>query len=159
MQNYLDNINLEKIKQFFIQNKLIIITGIFAGILINSVDIFNYKFGIDSEGYIKNNFAGFNEQQRYGSYLLMLAFPFLKYHTISQIVGIIFLVFAGLLTISRHNISNTAKMLFVLLFISYPNFAFLQYFFFQSAFNFIAVFLAVVSYRLIESVTPPPATI
>lgn len=158
MQNYLDNINLEKIKQFFIQNKLIIIIGILAGILINSVDIFNYKFGIDSEEYIKNNFADFNKQQRYGSYILMLIFPFLKYHTISHIIGIIALVFAGLLTISRHNISNTAKLLFVLLFISYPNFAFLQYFFFQSAFNFIAVFLAVIAYRLIESViiSAPP---
>lgn len=157
MQKYLDNC-INHSKQFFIENKLIIIIGIITGILINSVDIFNFKFGIDSEVYIKSNFSGFVDQQRYGSYILMLIFPFLKYHTISHIIGIIALVFAGLLTISRHNLSNTAKILFVLLFISYPNFAFLQYFFYQSAFNFIAVFLAVVAYRLIESViiSPPP---
>lgn len=77
--------------------------------------------------------------------------PFARYHIISQITGIIALTFAGLLTVSRHNIPYSAKLLFVLLFVTYPNFAFLQYFYFQSAYNFVGLLFVVMAYRIIES--------
>lgn len=50
-----------------------------------------------------------------------------------------------------NNISNTAKTLFIIMFISCSYFAQLQCFFFQSAYNFIGLLLVVTAFRLIEN--------
>lgn len=155
MVKKLNNINLElllvDIYEFFIKYKFIILTGFLTGIVVNAVDVFTIKFGIDSEVYaVLDSPKIYYDTQRYGSWLLYYLIPFARYHIISQIIGIFALTLAALLTVSRHNISNSAKLLFVLLFITYSNFAFLQYFYFQSAYNFIGLLLVVIAYRLIE---------
>ncbi len=155
MVKKLNNISLElllvDIYEFFIKYKFIILTGFLTGIIINAIDIFTIKFGIDSEVYaIIDSPQIYYDTQRYGSWLLYYLIPFARYHIVSQIIGIFTLTLAGLLTVSRHNLPNSAKLLFVLLFVTYPNFAFLQYFYFQSAYNFIGLLLVVIAYRLIE---------
>lgn len=152
---YIENL-LEKYKiqltEFFIKYKNILLIGILTGIFVNAIDIFTIKFGIDAEVYaLYNNPLEYFNTQRYGSYILYYILPFARFHIISQLTGIIALTFAALLTVSRHNISNTAKLLFVLLFVTYPNFTFLQYFYFQSAYNFIGLLFVVIGYRLIET--------
>lgn len=152
---YMENI-LEKYKiqiiEFFTKYKNILLLGIFTGIFVNAIDIFTIKYGIDAEYYIiQNNPSPYFDTQRYGSIILYYLFPFARFQIVSQLTGIIALTFAALLTISRHNISNTAKLLFVLLFITYPNFTFLQYFYFQSAYNFIGLLFVIIAYRLIET--------
>ncbi len=141
----------ENLYNFILENKNIILISFFVALVINAVDIFTIKFGIDSEAYaIADSSKMYNDIQRYGSWLLYYLIPFARYHIVSQIIGIFALTLAGLLTISRHNLPNSAKLLFMILFITYPNFAFLQYFYFQSAYNFIGLLLVVIAYRLIE---------
>ena len=136
MVKKLNNISLElllvDIYEFFIKYKFIILTGFLTGIIINAIDIFTIKFGIDSEVYaIIDSPQIYYDTQRYGSWLLYYLIPFARYHIVSQIIGIFTLTLAGLLTVSRHNLPNSAKLLFVLLFVTYPNFVFLQYFIFN----------------------------
>lgn len=156
MKNILKNMSnnsryAEKLYIFILENKNIILISFFAALFINAVDIFTIKFGIDSEIYtITDSPQIYYDQQRYGSWLLYYLIPFARYHIVSQIIGIFALTLAALLTISRHNLPNGAKLLFVLLFVTYPNFAFLQYFYFQSAYNFTGLLLVVIAYRLIE---------
>lgn len=141
----------ESINEFIIKYKYIILISFLTGIIVNAVDVFTIKFGIDSEVYaIIDSPQIYYDTQRYGSWLLYYLIPFARYHMVSQIIGIFAITLAGLLTVSRHNLSNSAKLLFVLLFVTYPNFAFLQYFYFQSAYNFIGLLLVVIAYRLIE---------
>ena len=155
MNKSLNKINLtqyaENIYEFIIKYKYIILISFLTGIIVNAVDVFTIKFGIDSELYaIIDSPQIYYDTQRYGSWLLYYLIPFARYHIVSQIIGIFTLTLAGLLTVSRHNLPNSAKLLFVLLFVTYPNFAFLQYFYFQSAYNFIGLLLVVIAYRLIE---------
>lgn len=75
----------------------------------------------------------------------------MRFHVVSPIAGCIALTFASLLVISRHNISNNIKLLFMIIFITYPYFAHLHYFYFQSAYNFIGLLLVVIGYRIIEN--------
>ena len=155
MGRILNNINIEKsaenIYEFILKYKYIVLISFFTGIAVNAVDIFTIKFGIDSEAYtIAAGPQLYYDTQRNGSWILYYILPFARYHIVSQIIGIFALTLAGLLTVSRHNLSNSAKLLFVLLFVTYPNFAFLQYFYFQSAYNFIGLLLVVIAYRLIE---------
>lgn len=146
-----NSIYAEKLYKFIMDYKNIILISLFVGILVNAIDIFTIKYGIDSEVYaILDSTQLYYGSQRYGSWLLYYLIPFARYHIVSQIIGIFALTLAGLLTVSRHNISNNSKLLFVLLFITYPNFAFLQYFYFQSAYNFIGLLFVVIAYRLIE---------
>ncbi len=155
----MQGINIEKgllytnaLQDFFIKNKNILLIGIFIGIFVNAIDIFTFKFGIDAEAFsISNSSDPYFNSQRYGSVILYYLFPFARFHILSQLTGIFALTLAGLLTISRHNIPNNAKLIFVLLFITYPNFAFLQYFHIQSAYNFIGLLFSVMAYRLIEN--------
>ena len=156
MKNILKNMSnnsryAEKLYIFILENKNIILISFFAALFINAVDVFTIKFGIDSEIYtITDSPQIYYDQQRYGSWILYYILPFARYHIVSQIIGIFALTLAALLTISRHNLPNGAKLLFVLLFVTYPNFAFLQYFYFQSAYNFTGLLLVVIAYRLIE---------
>ena len=155
MEKVLNNTKFEKIDKkiydFIIKYKSIILITFFVGVVVNAVDVFTIKFGIDSEAYaIENSPQIYYDTQRYGSWILYYLFPFARYHIISQLIGIFALTLASLLTVSRHNISNNAKLLFMLLFVTYPNFAFLQYFYFQSAYNFIGLLFTVIAYRLIE---------
>ena len=141
----------EKLYNFILENKNIILISFFVALVINAVDIFTIKFGIDSETYtLADGPQLYYDTQRYGSWILYYILPFARYHIVSQIIGIFALTLAGLLTVSRHNLQNSAKLLFVLLFVTYPNFAFLQYFYFQSAYNFIGLLLVVIAYRLTE---------
>lgn len=155
MQNSFYTININQfsknIYDFIIRYKTIILITFFIGVLVNAVDVFTVKFGIDSEIYaLENSPKIYFETQRYGSWLLYYLLPFARYHIISQLIGIFALTIAALLTVSRHNISNNAKLLFMLLFVTYPNFIFLQYFYFQSIYNFIGLLFTVIAYRLIE---------
>lgn len=155
MKNVFNNIKLEllitDISEFFIKYKNIILISFFVALFINAVDVFTIKFGIDSESYaITDSPQIYYDTQRYGSWILYYILPFARYHIVSQIIGIFALTLAALLTISRHNLPNGAKLLFVLLFVTYPNFAFLQYFYFQSAYNFTGLLFVVIAYRLIE---------
>lgn len=146
-----NSIYAEKLYKFIIDYKNIILISLFVGVFVNAIDIFTIKYGIDSEVYaIIDSPQIYYDTQRYGSCLLYYLIPFARYHMVSQIIGIFALTLAALLTISRHNLSNGAKLLFVLLFVTYPNFSFLQYFYFQSAYNFIGLLLVVIAYRLIE---------
>lgn len=151
MENQLEKYKV-KLIEFFTKYKNILLIGIFTGIFVNAIDIFTIKFGVDAEVYaLYNNPLEYFNTQRYGSYILYYLLPFARFHIISQLTGIIALTFAALLTVSRHKISNTAKLLFVLLFVTYPNFTFLQYFYFQSAYNFIGLLFVVIGYKLIET--------
>lgn len=154
MYKYLEKANIgiyntgKGIQDFFIRYKYVLLISFITGILINAIDIFTFKFGIDSELVpYSNQFL----VQRYGSLILHTLFPFLSYNIVSQLTGVISLIFAALLMISRHNISNTGKMLFIMIFISATYFTHLQYFFFQSAYNFIGLLFVVISFRLIEN--------
>lgn len=139
------------IYEFIIKNKYIILIPFFISVFINAIDIFTIKFGIDAELYaVLDSPQIYKEQQRYGSLILYYLLPFARYHIISQLLGIFALTLAGVLTVSRHNIENSAKLLFVILFVTYPNFAFLQYFYFQSVYNFTGLLLTAAAYRLIE---------
>lgn len=155
MINIFEKIDYNKISDniyaFFVQYKNILFISFFVAVFVNAVDIFTIKFGIDAEQFAVDKSNGYTSQQRYGSLILYYLFPFARYHILSQITGLIALIFAALLTISRHNISNNSKLLFVLLFITYPNFAFIQYFYFQSAYNFIGLLLVVIAYRMTEN--------
>ena len=154
MKKYLKKIHIDiyhtgiDIQDFFKKYRYVLISSVIAGILINCIDIFTFKFGIDSEivpyynHFIKN---------RYGSLILYNLFPFLSYNIISQLTGLISLIFAALLMISRHNIPNIAKSFFIIIFISATYFVHLQYFFFQSAYNFIGLLLVVIAFRIIEN--------
>lgn len=155
MGKVIGNFNIDEcsktVYDFIIKYKTIILITFFVGVAVNAVDVFTVKFGIDSEAYaIENSPQIYYDTQRYGSWILYYLFPFARYHIISQLIGIFALTMAALLTISRHNISNNAKLLFMLLFVTYPNFAFLQYFYFQSAYNFIGLLFTVIAYRLVE---------
>ncbi len=136
------------IQEFFKKYRDVLIISFIAGILINSIDIFTFKFGVDSA------YGPYTEQfvmQRYGSLILHNLFPFLSYNIISQLTGVISLIFAALIIISRHNVSNTGKNLFIIIFISSTYFTYLQHFFFQSAYNFIGLLFAAAAFRLIEN--------
>lgn len=155
MGKVLGNFNIDECSktayEFIIKYKTIILITFFIGVFVNAIDVFTVKFGIDSEIYaIKDSPQIYFDTQRYGSWLLYYLLPFARYHIISQLIGIFALTLASLLTISRHNIPNNAKLLFMVLFVTYPNFAFLQYFYFQSTYNFIGLLFTVIAYRLIE---------
>lgn len=145
-----NSIYAEKLYKFIIDYKNIILISFFVGVFVNAIDIFTIKYGIDSEAYAHREYREYIMIQRYGSYILYFLIPFARYHIISQLTGIISLVMAALLTVSKHNIPKEAKLLFVLLFVTYPNFTFLQYFYFQSAYNLIGLLFVVIAYRLIE---------
>lgn len=137
---------------FFDRNKYIILAAFAVGIFSHSLSIFTFKFGIDAEGYALAGSADtYLMQQRWGTYVLQLLFPFLKYHIVSQIFGIAMLTLSAVLTVSRHNISNIAKIIFCISAVSYPAPAFLEFFYFQSGYNFTAVFLSVIAYKMIET--------
>lgn len=155
MGKVIGNFNIDEcsktVYDFIIKYKTIILITFFIGVVVNAVDVFTIKFGVDSELYtLENSPQIYFDTQRYGSWLLYYLLPFARYHIISQLTGLFVLTIASLLTISRHNISNNAKLLFMVLFITYPNFAFLQYFYFQSAYNFMGLLFTVIAYRLIE---------
>lgn len=154
MVKVFNNISFEQVSNdiynFIIKYKTIILITVFIGILVNAIDIFTIKFGIDSMHYGLRGSAIYFEQQRYGSWILYYLFPFARYHILSQIIGIFALTLAALLIVSRYNISNNAKLLFMLLVVTYPHFSYLQYFYFQSAYNFIGLLFMVLAYRLIE---------
>ncbi|MCI6475311.1 MAG: glucosyltransferase domain-containing protein [Mucispirillum sp.] len=155
MYQYVQKANLylhdigNNLSNFFFKYRYVLLISFIVGVIINSIGIFTFKFGVDSEVFPPSlHFI----RQRYGSLILYKLFPFLTHNIVSQLVGIIALIFAVLLMISKYNnISNIAKTLFIIMFISCSYFAELQYFFFQSAYNFIAILLAVVAFRLIEN--------
>lgn len=140
----------KNIYDFFIEYKAIILITLCTGIFVNAVDIFTVKFGIDSMHFALSGPKIYFDQQRYGSWILYYLLPFARYHVLSQIIGIFALTLASLLIVSRYNISNNEKLLFMLLFVTYPHFSYLQYFYFQSAYNFIGLLFMVLAYRLIE---------
>ena len=147
----------ENICAFFSQYKYILVVSMIIGIYANSVDIFTFKFGIDSVRFgMDLNGKTYYDQQRYGSYILNNIFPFFRYHIISQITGLLMICLSALLVISRHNIPYHAKAIFVITIVTFPNFSFLQYFYFQSVYNFIALLMTVISYKLIEMNTTKP---
>lgn len=154
MYQYVQKANLflhdigNNLSNFFFKYRYVLLISFIVGIIINSIGIFTFKFGVDSE--IVPYTSHFN-RARYGSLILYKLFPFLTYNIVSQLVGIISLIFASLLMISKYNISNTAKTLFIIMFISCSYFARLQYFFYQSAYNFIGILLVVTAFRLIEN--------
>ncbi|MDY5049983.1 MAG: hypothetical protein SPF17_01020, partial [Candidatus Mucispirillum faecigallinarum] len=55
MYKYLENANIgiyntgKGIQDFFIRYKYVLLISFITGILINAIDIFTFKFGIDSE--------------------------------------------------------------------------------------------------------------
>ena len=140
------------LSQFFQRNKYILLITILVGLYINAIDIFNFKINIDAERFmvVPDGNIYKDLHQRYGTYLLLHLFPFLQYHTISQITGIILLSLAAIISIDRHNIPHFTKTLYCILLVSFPNFSFLEYFYYQSTYNFIGIFLAVISYKLLE---------
>ena len=143
---YIINISLN-LKEFFLKYRFVLLLSFIIGILINSVDIFTFKFGIDNVVPPYHHFI----KSRYGSLILYKLFPFLSYNHVSQIMGVISLILASLLIISKYKFSNTSKFLFIITFISAIYFTHLQYFFFQSAYNFIALLFSVIAYRLIDN--------
>lgn len=143
---YIINISL-KLKEFFFKYRFILLLSFIIGILINSVDIFTFKFNIDNTVPPYHHFL----RSRYGSLILYKLFPFLQYNHVSQIMGVISLILASLLMVSKYKFSNTSKFLFIITFISAIYFTHLQYFFFQSAYNFIALLFTVLAYRLIDN--------
>lgn len=154
MYQYVQKANLylhdigNNLSNFFFKHRYVLLISFIVGVIINSVDIFTFKLGFDTDMPPTQHF----KHQRYGSFILYCLFPFLTHNIISQLVGIIALIFAALLMISKYNnISNTAKTLFIIMFISCSYFAQLQYFFFQSAYNFIGLLLVVTAFRLIEN--------
>ncbi len=158
MKKYLVNINNEILcltnyfKGFCANNAYIILTAVITAILFNSIDIFTVKFGIDSEFYAINGMKDYFKTNRFGSVFLYYVFPFAKYHIISQLIGITALVFAAVLTIANYKyISNTAKCMYVVMLITYPCFSYLQYFYFQSAYNFIGFLFVIAAFQIIKS--------
>ncbi len=143
---YIINISLN-LKEFFLKYRFVLLLSFIIGLLINSVDIFTFKFGIDNVVPPYYHFI----KSRYGSLILYKLFPFLSYNHVSQIAGVIALILAALLMISKYKFSNNAKFLFIITFISAIYFIHLQYFFFQSAYNFIGLLFAVIAFRLIEN--------
>ncbi|WP_300757759.1 glucosyltransferase domain-containing protein [uncultured Brachyspira sp.] len=157
-KKYLVNINNEILcltnyfKRFCANNIYIILTAVITAILFNSIDIFTVKFGIDSEFYAINGMKDYVRTNRFGSVFLYYVFPFAKYHIISQLIGITALVFAAALTIANYKyISNTAKCMYVVMLITYPCFSYLQYFYFQSAYNFIGFLFVIAAFQIIKS--------
>lgn len=146
-----DKLSFEKIKSFFYENRYVLIIAVLSGIYANFLDITMFKIGIDTERYyVINDGSIYYNQQRYGSYILLKLFPFLQYHGISQISSIIFITFAALLAISRHNIPTIYKIIFTVLVVTFPNFSFLGYFHFQSSYNMLALLITVAAYRIVE---------
>lgn len=154
MNQYLQKMNEwvydieNNVTNFFIKYKYVLFVSFIIGILINSIDIVTFKFGIDSE-VIPLDWQF--KRQRFGSLFLYYIFPFLSKNIISQLVGIISLIFASLLIICKYNISNVAKTLFVIMIISCSYFSFLKYYFFQFAYNAIGLLLVVMAFKLIEN--------
>lgn len=148
-----DKITFNKVQQFFYENRYVLIIAILSGIYANILDIITFKIGIDTERFtIITDGSIYIQHQRYGSYILLKLFPFLQYHGISQITSIVILTIAGLLIINRQKLSFVSKVIFLVLLVTFPNFSFLEYFYFQYAYNIICVFLALVSYRLVEMI-------
>ena len=152
--NYINKLDLwlsnNTVYDFFKNYRFILLISVIIGILVNAVDIFTVKFGMDSEIYASNS-AIYYTQQRYGSDLLYYLFPFARYHIVSQLTGMICIALSAMLTISRHNISNFAKGIFVVLVTASPYFSLLQYFYFQSAYNFIYLLITVIVFRILEN--------
>ena len=155
MYQYVQKANLylhdigNNLSNFFFKYRYVLLISFIVGVIINSIGIFTFKFGVDSEIF---PYTSHFNRNRYGSLLLYKLFPFLTHNIVSQLVGIIALIFAALLMISKYNnISNIAKTLFIIMFISCSYFAQLQCFFFQSAYNFIGLLLVVAAFRLIEN--------
>lgn len=145
-KNITDEINI-----FFKNNiKIIAICSIIV-FIINIVDIVTIKYGIDSEhAAILGTKEMFKLSGRYGLYILNQLFPIGSYQVISQILGIIILVISSLMIINKYNFNNSEKILFTILFITYPSIAFMQYYYFQSFYIFFSIFLTVLSYKLLE---------
>lgn len=146
--------NKEKlsIKNFFKDNIKIIMICAFAVIFINIIDIATIKFGIDSEhAAILGTGEMFKLSGRFGLYLLNMLFPAGSYQIISQVLGIFILIITGLIIIYNYNFNSIEKILFIILFVTYPSIAFMQYYYFQSFYIFFSVLLTVISYRLIEN--------
>lgn len=135
-------------KEFLFKYRYILLLSFVIGLLINSVDIFTFKFGIDCESV---PYEHQYKNGRYGSLILFWLFPFLTNQIISQLIGLIALIFASLLMVSKYQFSNTIKLIFIITIISSIYIPELQYFFFQSSYNFIGFLFCVIAFRLIEN--------
>lgn len=146
----------ENIRDFFIKNKYIILAAFAAGIYAHSLAIWTFKFGIDSAAAALDvNGVRYLNEQRWGAYILHLAFPFLQYHIVSNIFGIAALTLSAVLILSGHNIPSVAKLIFCISVVSYPAPAHLEYFYYQFGYNSLAVLFAVLAYKITETVSKP----
>lgn len=143
---------VEKINIFFKNNSKIIVICSVIVLIINIVDIVTIKFGIDSEHTaILGTHEMFKLSGRFGLYILNILFPIGSYQIISQILGLLCLIITGLIIINNYNFNNIEKILFTLLFVTYPSAAYMQYYYFQSFYIFFSILLTVISYKLLDS--------
>lgn len=61
------------------------------------------------------------------------------------------LVLAAYIIIEKYKFSKVEQVLFIVLFITYPSAAYMQYYYFQSFYVFFSILLTVISYRLLDS--------
>lgn len=139
------------ISQFFKKNVWALSLALLAGIYVNGFDITNVTFSIDEEFFFTSGHFGAEwlTLERWGLYLLSRIVPMVWYPFISQLVGLIFMVLAAVLVVSKYDkISTGAKLIFCVLVATSPVFAYMAAFSTQIAYFGVAAFIAVASYEM-----------
>lgn len=139
------------ISEFFKKNILVLALALLAGIYVNGFDITNVTFGIDEELFFTSGHFGkeWLTLDRWGIYLLSRIIPMVWYPFISQLIGIIFMILAAILIVSKYDkITTSAKLIFCILIATSPIFAYMSAFSIQIAYFGIGVFITVASYRI-----------
>lgn len=149
-QKSIDKINdiagktISACNEFFNENKYNLIITFLTAIIVYITVLGNFTIGLDSEKYLINT-AGkmYYNEGKFGLYHILKFMPNIVFSSYSVILAIAALTICGSLITYKLQISQTAKIVFSALFISYPLYIFIFHFYFQAAAMFIPLLFMV----------------
>lgn len=143
----------DKLSGFFKDNFITLIAAAAAGIFVYGFEIANVTLSIDEELFLQipNATHTYIEHGRWGLFILAKVLPSLGYFFLSPVISVIFLSLAAVTLISVYPVSKGAKVLFALLFVTFPAFFHMQEFVYQAPYVAISVFFCSAAIRLYQT--------
>jgi hypothetical protein len=143
-----------KIHNYLIRNRTIIIYSFLFAVIAYGYELFNFSLSIDEEGYL---FKNATEEMhwirlgRWGTYLINIAlFPHSLLPFLPTLISICCIAFASVLFVNSEEGDLQSKIIFSLIFISYPLHSYYIAFSTLSASLGIGVVLSVLGFLLVK---------